>query len=126
MHGFQGLLIQHISNYKYLKSTGLLKVFGARLQKSILDVEENNKKIGIYNAVLGSLREPLLIIVVSLVIFFFQANVLRADLGLILLSLLFFLSWTHVTYAYANFLNSFVALSGSANNVVSFPKRINI
>ncbi|MFZ1612477.1 MAG: ABC transporter ATP-binding protein [Chitinophagales bacterium] len=123
MHGFQGLLIQHISNYKYLKSTGLLKVFGARLQKSILDVEENNKKIGIYNAVLGSLREPLLIIVVSLVIFF-QANVLHADLGLILLSLLFFYRGLTSLMLMQTSWNSFVALSGSVINVVSFQKEL--
>ncbi len=123
MHGFQGQLIQHISNFKYLKSTGLLRIYGERLQKSILYVEANNKKIGIYNAVLVSLREPLLIIVVALVIFF-QANVLHADLSLILLSLLFFYRGLSSLMLMQTSWNSFVALSGSVINVVAFQKEL--
>src|SRR5690606_24915941 len=65
---YQGLILQFVSNFKYLKATGFIKKYNDKLIKSIMFIEEQNLKIGKLASIVTSLRESLLIIVVSLVI----------------------------------------------------------
>src|SRR5690554_4500736 len=58
---YQGLIIQFVNNFKYLKATGLLKLYGAKVGNSIEAIEKENRKMGYMGAIAGALREPLLI-----------------------------------------------------------------
>src|SRR5690554_2435162 len=46
-HGFQGLLIQKVAFFKYLKASGMLEGYGAKLKSTILEIEHSQKKIGL-------------------------------------------------------------------------------
>ena len=118
-HIFQSLLIQMVGFYKYLKATGFITEYGAKMKKSVLYIEQANKKIGFYTAILTSSREPLIIIVVALVILI-QVNYLSTDIGGIILSLMFF--YRSLTYVVAtqNFWNNFLSSAGALVNLKEF------
>src|SRR5690606_25078960 len=67
-HGFQGLLIQKVAFFKYLKATGMLEGYGAKLKSKILEIEQSQKKIGTMNALVNAIREPVIILVMVVVI----------------------------------------------------------
>ncbi|MDT0677448.1 ABC transporter ATP-binding protein [Autumnicola musiva] len=120
---FQSLIIQNVGNYKYLKATGSLHRYGAKLEESVLKIKESNTKIGKLDSLLIAGREPILIFVVVAVIFI-QTSILGSELGPILISLLFF-------YRALNYLmqmqvkwNKFLAVSGSLENMTSFQKEL--
>lgn len=121
---FHGLIMQNVSNYKYLKATGALKKYTAKVIKSAEGLEKQSKRIGKLDALLTAGREPLLITVVVVVIYV-QTNFLGSNLGSILVSLLFF-------YRALNYLmqmqvrwNRFLAVSGSLENMMKFKKELN-
>jgi len=120
---FQGLIIQNVANYKYLKATGSIKQYGAKLENSILGIEKSNKRIGKLEALLTAGREPILISVVVSVILI-QTSYLGSELAPILLSLVFF-------YRALNYLmqmqvrwNKFLSVSGSMENITEFGKEL--
>ncbi|WP_202946847.1 ABC transporter ATP-binding protein [Nitritalea halalkaliphila] len=88
---YQGRVIQHVANFKYLRASGTTEKFANQLKSVIIKIEESRKKIGVLSGLLEASREPILIVVVALVIVI-HALVLGGSLGPILLSLLFFLS----------------------------------
>ncbi|MFC4871562.1 ABC transporter ATP-binding protein [Negadavirga shengliensis] len=116
---YQGQVIQHVANFKYLKATGLTALFAKKLKTTIKFIEASRKKIGIYGAILDSTREPILIVVVSAVIII-QTNVLGGGLGPILISLLFFYRALGSLMNMQNAWNRFLARSGSLENVLDF------
>lgn len=122
---YQGLIVQYVSNFKYLKATNLLGVYAGHLQKSILKIELSRRKIGIFSALLQAMREPLLIIVVSGVILI-QTMLLGAALAPILISLLFFYRALTSLVAVQTNWNSYLSVSGSMENVVDFQKDLKI
>ncbi|SFN73577.1 ABC transporter ATP-binding protein [Salegentibacter flavus] len=120
---FQSLIIQNVSNYKYLKATGSLGKYAKKLEDSVFRIQDSNKKIGKLDVLLTSGREPILITVVVLVIII-QTTFLSADLGSILISLIFF-------YRALNYLmqmqvrwNKFLSFSGSLENMAKFGKEL--
>lgn len=116
---YQGKVIQHILNYKYLRATGSIDVFSKKLESVIVKIEKSRKKIGELNGLLEAAREPLLIIVVALVIFI-QINLLDGNLGPILISLLFFYRALSALTLMQNSWNRFLGVSGSMNNLQDF------
>lgn len=120
---FQSLIIQNVSNYKYLKATGSLEKYGKKLEDSVVKIQDSNKKMGKLDVLLTSGREPILITVVVLVIII-QTTFLSSDLGSILISLIFF-------YRALNYLmqmqvrwNKFLSFSGSLENMAKFGKEL--
>jgi ABC-type multidrug transport system fused ATPase/permease subunit len=118
-HYFQGLLIQQVAFFKYLKAVGSIKPYAHRLKKSVAAIEESNRAVGILSAFLEALREPLIILVVIGVIiiqlFFFDQRI-----GLIILSLLFFYrSMTYLMLVQMQW-NAFLAGSGAVDNMEEF------
>lgn len=116
---FQSLVIQNVTNYKYLKATGALNKYGEKLKESAIKIQNSNMRIGKLDAILNSAREPILITVVILVIYI-QITFLGSEIGPILISLIFF-------YRALNYLmqmqvrwNKFLASSGSLENMTSF------
>ena len=116
---FEGLLIQLVSNFKYLKATGLLLSYDRKLKETIHEVEHENKVIGMLNAVVQSAREPILIIVVCSIIFI-QSEFMNEPLGPILISLLFFYrALSYLMIMQTNW-NKFLANSGTMKNMTEF------
>ncbi|MDT0645920.1 ABC transporter transmembrane domain-containing protein [Zunongwangia sp. F260] len=120
---FQSLIIQNVSNYKYLKATGSLNKYNTKLNNSILKIQETNTRIGRLESFLNAGREPILILVVVAVILI-QTSRLGSELGLILMSLLFFYrALTYLMLMQTNW-NKFLAVSGSLENMRIFGEEL--
>jgi ABC-type multidrug transport system fused ATPase/permease subunit len=122
-HGFQGLLIQHVAFFKYLKATGFLAAYGKKLKLTILQIEHDAKKMGLLSSGLQALREPIVIAVVIMVILL-EVNVMQQPLALIILSLLFFYRSLSFLMAVQNHWNTFLGVSGSLENMEEFSKEL--
>jgi len=122
-HLYQGQIIQYVANFKYLKATAFLNQYANHLRNSIKVMEHSRFRIGKLNAFLASLREPFLIIVVAAVILI-QTQLLNADLGPILISLLFFYRALSSLLNLQNFYNRFLEQFGSLENLMSFQQEI--
>ena len=115
---FTGLLVQAIHNYKYLKSTNYLNSFAKRLKTVIRDTENLNKKVGYYNAITASVKEPIIIIIVTAVILI-QVNVAGGNLSSILLSLLLFYRSLNYLMSIQNDWQGFIQSSAGITSVTS-------
>ncbi len=120
---FQGLIIQNVGNYKYLKATGTLSKYGEKLERSVLKIKQSNIKIGELDAIMASAREPLLIAVVVLVIYI-QTTFLGSKLGPILVSLLFFYRALSYLMQMQVRWNKFLSVSGSLENMALFGREL--
>lgn len=116
---FHGLVSQFISNFKYLKATGRNVFYADKLEKTVLEIENENTRLGKYGAILSAAREPIMIVVVAAVIVL-QTEVLGAPLGPIMVSLLFFYRALNSLNALQLSWNNFIRFSGSLENVQSF------
>ena len=122
-HIFQNLLVQKIQLYKYLKATGLNEVYGAKLKSNIIGIENLQRKMGVVDALLGAIREPLTILVVFAAIFF-NIYIFNKGVGSILLSLI--LLYRGITYfmAMQEQWNLFLGVSGSLDNMQDFTEEL--
>ena len=82
-------IIQSIHNFKYLKSTNTFTKYSSMLQSVIKKYERLNRNMGKIKAVSLSIKEPIIITIVSAVILL-QINFLGTSLNTILLSLFLF------------------------------------
>lgn len=122
-HKYQGQIIQHITNFKYLKATAFLQKYAEKLKKTIRDVERSNRRIGMLNALVMAVREPLLIAVVVAVILL-QVQYLNNPIAPILVSLLFFYRALGALMNVQNSWNNFLGVSGSVDNVLAFQREL--
>ena len=118
-HEYQGLLIQAVSFFKYLVATGQMSIYSMKLKDSVEDFVRNNKKVGFYNAVLLSVREPVVIIVVLAVILI-QVRFMGQSLAPILLALLFFYRALNYVMNLQTQWNGFLNSVGALENVKEF------
>lgn len=116
---FQGQLIQLVAFFKYFKATGLIKDYGKKLKKTVEEIEAISLKMGWYNTILSSSREPVVITVVIGVILL-QTIAMGQNLSLIILSLLFFYRSLTFLMALQTQWNSFLNASGSLENMTEF------
>jgi ABC-type multidrug transport system fused ATPase/permease subunit len=121
---FQGLIIQHVANYKYLKATGSLSGYSKKLVEGVDRIEENNRKIGVLSAIVKGTREPLMITVVCAVIYI-QTSLLGSSLGPILISLVFFYRALVALMGMQTAYNYFLGNAGSLQNMTEFTKMLN-
>jgi len=122
-HVYQGLLIQKVAFFKYLKATGLIYRFGNKLKANIVVVEDIGIRMGKLSAILSGSREPLVVTVVALVILV-QVNFFETSMGVIVLSLLFFYRALSYIMGLQNSWNQFISTSGSLENMTSFMKEL--
>lgn len=120
---FQGLIIQFIQNFKYLKATGTLTDYSDKLNTSVKTVEAVNTSIGRLDARITSSREPLLIAVICGVIGL-QIYVMDGTLASVLISLLFFYRALTSLMGIQSSYNSFLGVSGSMENMTDFEKEL--
>jgi len=122
-HVFQNLLIQKIHLFKYLKATGQNAKYGNKLKTNILELEQVQKRLGLVDAILGAIREPISILVIFTAIFlniyFFDEMVTTIMLSLLLLyrSISFFMIMQEQW-------NAFLGVSGSLENMKDFTKSL--
>lgn len=87
-HIYQSFLIQAVHNFKYLKATDYFTSYKIKLKDIIEDIETNQRKIGVYNAIMSSTREPMILMIVVLIIVI-QVNWMGGTMASIFLSLMF-------------------------------------
>ena len=122
-HGFQGLLIQNVTNFKYLKATSLIFPYGQKLKGRILDIEILQRRMGILKARMQAMREPItMLVVVSVIII--QMEVFGEEIGAIVLSLLLFYRAMTFLLAAQNEYNSFLGSEGSLRNMENFAQEL--
>ena len=122
-HAFQGLLIQKVTFFKYLKATGLISTYADKLIETNRKILHSQRKTGIISAALAAIREPMIIAVVVLVIVI-QVNYFRESIGLIVLSLLLFYRGLVSLMSMQNYWNLFLTMSGSLQNMTLFNKEL--
>lgn len=120
---FQGFLIQSVTNFKYLKATGTVYKYVEKLKNNILGINTFQQKIGLLNATLQAIREPLVILVVVVVILL-QINYFGQSFSLILLSLIFLYRSLSYLMSLQNYWNLFLSSSGSLDNLQSFTQEL--
>lgn len=120
---FNGLMIQYVLNFKYLKATGLQTNYGKKLISTIKDIEKTDKKIGALGALVQATREPLMIGVVCFVILI-EVYLLGGTLSSILVSLLFFYRAMSAILQVQLYYNNFLGNSGSLDNMKLFEKEL--
>ncbi|MFV8224399.1 ABC transporter ATP-binding protein [Christiangramia aquimixticola] len=120
---FQSLIIQNVSNYKYLKATGMLEAYHNKLSRYIAKIKNSNRRIGKLDASLTAGREPLLVLIVVCIIYI-QTSLLGSGLGPILISLIFFYRALNYLLQMQMDWNRFLAVSGSVENITSFEKEM--
>ena len=123
MNVFQGFLIESVSSFKFLKATDLINKYKEKIDRSIVEVENHQRKIGVMNGIASSIREPLVMIVVVIAILI-QVLVFEESLGLIILSLLFFYRGLTSLGTMQNAYNQFLGVSGSIDNMETFTKEM--
>lgn len=122
-HKYQGLLIQTVSFFKYLRATGQSSNYEKKLVEEVENIENSNKKIGFYNSILAAIREPVVMVIVVIVILI-QVNYLGQSLGLMILSLLFFYRALNYVIQFQNTWNHFLNVSGSLENMTAFTQEL--
>ena len=120
---YQGLILQLVSNFKYLKATGYIKSYNKKLKNTIYLIEKSNKTIGKLGAIVNSIREPVLVLIVSIVILI-QVKLLNGALGPILISLLFFYRALSAMILLQTHYNKYLEVSGSMENMTSFESEL--
>lgn len=116
---FQGQIIQHVGNFKYLKASGRVNTYGDRLKETVSNIEESRKRMGILSSIGGAAREPLMVGIIVLVIFI-QIKFLEGNLGTMLISLMFFYRGLSALVSLQQSWNSYLGVSGSMANMQSF------
>lgn len=120
---FQGQVIQHVRNFKYLNATGTIDKFGVKLQSTIYKIEKSRRKIGKLASIAKAAREPMLIAVIATVILL-QVKLFGGAMGAILVSLLFFFRALQSLTSLQSKWNSFLEYSGSLENMQDFEKEL--
>ncbi|MCM4157104.1 ABC transporter ATP-binding protein [Gramella sp. AN32] len=124
-HNFQGLLMQKINNFQYLKATGQNGKFSSKLKSKIEDIENYQQKTGIVEALLGAIREPTTIFIVFLSIFLYSYFFDEAIGGIILSLLLLYRSITFFI-SMQELWNLFLGVSGSVLNIENLKNELEI
>lgn len=88
-HEFQSYIIQSVQYFKYLKATNSVFRYHQKIESKIHQIESSQTRIGFYDAILQSTREPLVLVLIMLVILV-QVYFLGGSMGSVLLSLMFF------------------------------------
>ena len=118
-HRFQGLLIQKVAFFKYLKATGSIRAYAENLKEMVYEIEDSVRKMGILNSIMTGVREPMMMAIVVGTILV-QIQLLGGSLSTIILSLLFFYrALSSVTQLQTSY-NRFLSFSGSIINMQHF------
>ena len=122
-HAFQGLLIQAVAGFKYLKATNIIQDYREKVEKSIVTLEQHQRKMGTLNAIATAMREPIIIFVVVASILV-QVSLLGSSLGPLILSLLFLYRGLNSLVGFQTAYNNFLSKTGALENNVAFEEEL--
>jgi len=120
---FNGYLIQTTHYFKYLKSTNTFNKYAGKLKNVINQAESLNRKMGHMTAIGTSIKEPIIVSIVAIVILV-QLNWMGASLGSIILSLLLFYRALSFLVMTQNYWQNFIENTGGINSVISLTKEM--
>ncbi|MCI5090779.1 MAG: ABC transporter ATP-binding protein/permease [Phaeodactylibacter sp.] len=118
-HSFQGLLIQEVAFFKYLKATGSIRRYAQNLKEKVYEIEDSVRKMGVLNSIMTGVREPLMMAIVIGTILV-QVQLMGGSLATIILSLLFFYRALSAVTTLQTSYNQFLSFSGSLTNMTDF------
>src|SRR5690606_9818479 len=121
---FNSYLLQAIQYFKYLKSTNYFTKYSVRIRQVIKESEQLNSKMGFYSAISLSIREPIIVIIVSVVIYI-QVSIMGGNLTSIILSLLLFYRALSQLMVLQNFWQNFIQNIGSMYSISEISKEMN-
>ncbi|WP_442590764.1 ABC transporter ATP-binding protein [Pedobacter sp. AW31-3R] len=120
-HKYGAIVIEVVNHYKYLKSTGRSMFFINRLNDELGRLTGNNIEVAKLNAQLSALREPMMMIVISIVIAV-HVLVFRSSLSSVMIILiLFYRAMQTIINLQVNW-NNYLTNKGSIENVMDFQK----
>lgn len=122
-HSFQGFLIQSVSSFKYLKATNLIKTYKEKVDRSIRDIETQNRRVGTMNALTVAIREPLVMLIIVVVILV-QVNVFGGGIGAVVLSLLLLYRGLNSLNGLQSNYNLFLEGVGAIDNMDRFTEEL--
>lgn len=118
-HYFQGLLIQKVAFFKYLKATGSVRLYAKNLKDIVNKIEDTVRRMGVLDSIMTGVREPMMMAVVVGTILV-QVNLLGGSLATIILSLLFFYRALNGVTQLQTAYNRFLSFSGSIDSLQKF------
>lgn len=122
-NAFSNVLIQYVHNFKYLKATGKILDYRAKVEKAIDQVQYESLQMGILNSKVSSFREPLLVLIVVMVIGV-QITFFDTRIGAIIVSLLLFYRALTAVVSVQNNYNNTLANQGAIDNIQSFLREL--
>src|SRR5699024_2858835 len=96
---------------------------GQQLLDTIYKIEKSRRRIGVLASISTAAREPLLVIVIAAVIYA-QVKLFGANIGAILIALLFFYRALSALVAMQQQWNNFMQNAGSLENMQDFQKML--
>lgn len=84
-----GLVLQQVTNFKYLKSTALMKTYLDKINKTVDDIEQDILLLSKTSAKVLSFREPIIVVFLVAAIYF-QMNIVGGKFSSIVVILIFF------------------------------------
>lgn len=120
---FMSLLLQNISQFKYLKATSRISIYKNKVENVMNEIEDEQMKLGYISGLLVSLREPILMFFLVIAIYF-QVNVMGVKFASILLTLLLFYRIFGSLVAVQTNWTGFLKYSGSINHIQEFKKEL--
>lgn len=122
-HGFESLLIQCVDFFKYLKATQAMRPFAERLHQSAERLEEVQREMGFYHALMMGSREIMVIAVIATAILF-QVKLFDGQISVVVLPLLFLYRGLNSYINVQTSWNGFLKHAGSLDNFRSFCRRL--
>lgn len=88
-HKLSSLVLQQVTNFKYLKSTALMKNYLNKINTTVNDIEKDVITLGKTSAKVMSFREPIIVFFLIIAIYI-QINIIGGTFSAIVVILLFF------------------------------------
>lgn len=120
-HDINSNIMQSLYNFKYLKATNIIEKYRLKTEKIIDDVLHVQISISKINAFIQAIREPMMMIIVSLVILV-ELTYFKVSIGSIIVILLFFYRAMANLLSLQTSWNNFLATSGALENMRSFER----
>lgn len=120
---FSGYIIQAIQSFKYLKSTAGFEFYTTKIIDVMKEIEMMNRLIGRNQAITASVREPILMVIISGAILI-QVYWMGATLGSIILALLLFYRALNGLMGVQSSWQSFMQNVGSIESISQFNSQL--
>ncbi|MNK85998.1 Heterocyst differentiation ATP-binding protein HepA [compost metagenome] len=120
---FSGFIIQAIQSFKYLKSTAGFELYATKIVNVMKEIEMMNRLIGKNQAITASVREPVLMVIISGAILI-QVYWMGATLGSIILALLLFYRALNGLMGVQSSWQSFMQNVGSIESISQFNSKL--